>query len=191
MHENYDENFKAAQRSFTMSQIKGKGTSIEVRLQKALWHSGIRYRKNYKRLPGSPDIAITKYKIAIFCDGEFWHGKDWSIKRNQIKSNTEYWIRKIEGNMNRDQKYNAQLEAEGWTVLRFWGNDIKGHIWACVMVIKNVIDQAQNNERNDDLSSCYGFTEIHTADSLKVAENIDGCYTTHNNETDKMFYVAK
>ena len=62
------------QRSRAMSHIKGKDTSIEVLLRKALWHKGIRYRKNYKKLPGTPDIAITKYKIAIFCDSEFFHG---------------------------------------------------------------------------------------------------------------------
>ena len=91
-------------RRLTMSRIKSKNTSIEVTLRKALWRAGIRYRKNYQKLPGSPDIAITKYQIAIFCDGEFWHGKDWSKKKLNIKSNREYWVKKIERNRSRDRQ---------------------------------------------------------------------------------------
>lgn len=87
------------QRSRTMSHIKGKDTSIEVILRKALWHKGIRYRKNYKKLPGTPDIAITKYRIAIFCDSEFFHGYNWEVKKQKLGHNREYWIKKIERNM--------------------------------------------------------------------------------------------
>ena len=92
------------QRSQTMSHIKGKNTSIEILLRKSLWHRGIRYRKNYKKLPGTPDIAITKYKIAIFCDSEFFHGHNWEIKKQKLGNNREYWIKKIERNMARDRE---------------------------------------------------------------------------------------
>ena len=85
-----------------MSHIKGKDTSIEVLLRKALWHKGIRYRKNYKKLPGTPDIAITKHRIAIFCDSEFFHGYNWEIKKQKLGHNREYWIKKIERNMARE-----------------------------------------------------------------------------------------
>jgi DNA mismatch endonuclease (patch repair protein) len=71
-----------SQRSRNMGCIKSQNTSIEKMLRKALWHEGIRYRKNFKTLPGKPDIVITKYKIVIFCDGEFWHGKDWNNKES-------------------------------------------------------------------------------------------------------------
>ena len=84
------------QRSRIMSHIKGKDTKIEIILRKALWKRGYRYRKNYKVLPGSPDIAIIKYKIAIFCDSEFFHGYNWEIKKQRLGNNIDYWIKKIE-----------------------------------------------------------------------------------------------
>lgn len=88
--------------SKNMSKIHSSDTSIEIRLRKALWHRGYRYRKNYKLLPGSPDIVLTKYKIAIFCDSEFFHGKDWEILKLRLEKgkNPDYWIKKIE----RDRK---------------------------------------------------------------------------------------
>ena len=91
------------QRSQTMSHIKGKNTSIEILLRKSLWHRGIRYRKNYKRLPGTPDIAITKYKIAIFCDSEFFHGHNWEIKKQKLGNNREYWIKATPQNTQKER----------------------------------------------------------------------------------------
>ena len=90
-------------RSKTMSHIRGKDTSIEVALRKALWEKGYRYRKNYKALPGSPDICLTKYKLAIFCDSEFFHGKDWEVLKPRVEkgNNGAYWVQKIQGNMDR------------------------------------------------------------------------------------------
>ena len=110
-----------------MSHIKGKDTSIEVILRKALWHKGIRYRKNYKKLPGTPDIAIAKYRIAIFCDSEFFHGYNWEIKKQKLGHNREYWIKKIERNRNRDCENDKKLLFLGYTVLHFWGQDISKH----------------------------------------------------------------
>ena len=108
------------QRHKNMKNIKGKDTKIEVLLRKALWHKGYRYRKNYKKLEGKPDIVLTKYKIAIFCDGEFW-------------------IKKIARNMEHDNDINKRLEFEGWTVLRFWGNDIKRNPEECVKTVEETI----------------------------------------------------
>ena len=122
-----------------MSSIRTSNTDIELLLRKALWHEGIRYRKNLKTLPGKPDIAITKYKIAIFCDGEFWHGKNWDIKNKSIKTNRDYWIPKIERNINRDNVNEKKLENMGWVVLRFWGNDINKNLTDCVKEIKEII----------------------------------------------------
>jgi len=85
-------------RSDTMRRIRSRDTGIEVRLRKALWHRGVRYRKNYKALPGTPDIAITKHRLAVFCDGEFWHGKDWGERKALLKGNRDYWVEKIERN---------------------------------------------------------------------------------------------
>ena len=130
-----------AKRKKTMSRIKSKDTLIEVLLRKALWHDGIRYRKNYTKMPGSPDIVLTKHRIAIFCDGEFWHGNDWERKKLKIASNREYWIRKIERNIDRDNEINQKLFGNGWTVIRFWGNEIRDNVEGCVADIKEVIFQ--------------------------------------------------
>ncbi|MDR1438945.1 MAG: very short patch repair endonuclease [Clostridiales bacterium] len=134
---------KEEQRHYTMSRIRSSNTAIEVAFRKALWHEGIRYRKNYARLPGKPDIAITKHRIAIFCDGEFWHGKDWDARKPKIHSNREYWIAKIERNMSRDAETDRRLYGMGWTVLRFWGEDIKKNLPGCVEAAKEAISQAQ------------------------------------------------
>ena len=124
-----------------MAAIKNKDTKIEVILRKALYKKGYRYRKNYKELPGKPDIAITKYKIAIFCDSEFFHGKDWEkLKEQLIKSNnSDFWIDKISKNIQRDDDVNKQLNALGWTVLRFWGKDIKKHTDDCITAIEEAV----------------------------------------------------
>lgn len=133
------------QRHKSMKNIKSEDTKIEVLLRKKLWHRGYRYRKNVKSLPGSPDIVLTKYKIAIFCDGEFFHGKDWEVLKPRLErgSNSEFWISKISRNRERDDKVNKRLLYEGWTVIRFWGTDIKKHTDECVKVIEETIFDMQ------------------------------------------------
>lgn len=129
------------QRHKNMKNIRSKNTSIEVSLRKALWSKGYRYRKNVKSLPGSPDIALTKYKIAIFCDGEFFHGKDWEVLKPRLErgSNSEFWISKISRNRERDDEVNKKLLFMGWTVIRFWGTDIKKNTNECVKVVEETI----------------------------------------------------
>lgn len=107
-----------------MSKVHTKNGEDELVIRKRLWHAGIRYRTNYKKLPGTPDIAITKYKIAVFIDGEFWHGHHWKKHKARLKRNRDYWIKKIEYNMQHDKKVNAELEQLGWTVLRFWSKPV-------------------------------------------------------------------
>jgi len=128
-----------------MSHIRSSNTSIEVLLRKALWREGIRYRKNYSKLPGKPDIAITKYKIAIFCDGELWHGKNWKTMKETIKTNSDFWVQKIECNMRRDSKKDKELENMGWVVLRFWGKDIVKKLDICVNQIKEAIYEVKHS----------------------------------------------
>lgn len=123
-----------------MANVSLKGGKSEMALAKALWHAGIRYRKNYKKLPGSPDIAITKYKIAIFVDGEFWHGHDWENRKEKLKSNKEYWIEKIEENLERDKRNDRLLKEQGWTPLHFWEKEVKKDIEGCVA---RIIDAMQ------------------------------------------------
>lgn len=135
------DNLTQEQRKKNMRNIRSKDTSIEVKLRKALWHKGYRYRKNYKELDGKPDIVITKYKIAIFCDSEFFHGKDWEVLKPRLRNsnNSDYWVNKISRNMQRDDIVNKKLLYEDWTVIRFWGNDIKKHTDECIRVIEETI----------------------------------------------------
>ncbi len=129
------------QRRKNMQHIKSKDTKIEIILRKALWNRGYCYRKNYTKLPGKPDIVLTQYKIAIFCDGEFFHGKDWEVLKLRLEksNNSEFWISKISRNRERDDAINKRLLFEGWTVIRFWGSDIMKHTDECVKVIEEAI----------------------------------------------------
>jgi len=135
------DNLTKEQRRKNMRNIKSKDTKIEVTLRKALWEKGYRYRKNYKKLPGKPDIVIGKYKIAIFCDGEFFHGKDWEKQKLKLKNgnNSEYWINKISKNIERDREIDIELSNLEWTVIRFWGKDILKNTDECIKVIEEVI----------------------------------------------------
>ena len=139
------DNLTKEQRKKSMTAIKSSDTNIELLLRKALWERNIRYRKNFTGLPGKPDIAIAKYHIAIFCDSEFWHGYDWGNSRERIHSNRDYWIPKIEKNMLRDQQVNAALAEMGWTVLRFWGKQIRKDTRSCVNAIIMLIEK-QNRQ---------------------------------------------
>lgn len=119
------------QRERNMRAVKNKGSKIEVLLGKELWKRGWRYRKNDKTVFGKPDFVFKKYKIVVFCDSEFWHGKDWEIKKHEHKSNIDFWHKKIQRNIERDIEVNKQLTREGWTVLRFWGRDIEKNLLSC------------------------------------------------------------
>ena len=125
----------AEQRHKNMQAVKSKDTAIELLLRKELWSRGIRYRKNVKSIIEKPDIAFIKKKVAVFCDSEFWHGFDWEHKKSDIKSNRDFWIPKIEKNIARDKEVNDALAADGWIVLRFWGQQIKKDVKACADLI--------------------------------------------------------
>lgn len=130
--------FTSKERSKNMSAIKSTGTKMELALGKALWHRGHRYRKNNKTVFGKPDITFKAIKLAIFVDSEFFHGKDWEIKKKPI-TNAEFWDKKIRRNIERDKEVNKRLENEGWTVLRFWSNDIKKNLDEIVSTIERII----------------------------------------------------
>lgn len=135
------DNLTQEQRRKNMQHIRSKNTEIECILRSALWKKGYRYRKNYTKIPGKPDIVLTKYKIAIFCDSEFFHGKDWEIQKKKIEksNNSDYWIMKIERNISRDEDINKRLKAMGWVVLRFWGKDIKKNTESCIKIIEEAV----------------------------------------------------
>ena len=140
------------QRSKNMKKMKSSDTKIEMLLRKALWSKGIHYRKNVASLPGKPDIVITKYKIAIFCDGEFFHGKDWDVLKVKLENsnNSEFWIKKISRNIERDDEVNKELMYLGYTVIRFWGNEIKKSTDECIKNIEETIYDLKLSENRED-----------------------------------------
>lgn len=127
-----------------MSSIKSKDTKPELLLRKALWHKNMRYRVNYKGLPGKPDIVFTKSKVAVFCDGDFWHGHNWVIRgmdsfEEELEGYSEFWKNKILRNIQRDKEVSQKLNAMGWKVIRIWESDIKSDINECVKAIEEAI----------------------------------------------------
>jgi DNA mismatch endonuclease Vsr len=131
-------------RSKNMRAIRASNTKIEVLLGKALWARGLRYRRNNKKVIGKPDFTFARYKLAIFCDSEFFHGKDWNKLQKQLGNNREFWVKKIEGNIKRDSFVNEKLTRQGWSVLRFWGNDIKKNVQGCVQKIEMTLESLKN-----------------------------------------------
>lgn len=131
------------QRHRNMQAIKNRDSEIELMLRKELWHRGLRYQKNSKKVFGHPDIVFLGKKVAVFVDSEFWHGYDWENRKHDFKSHQEFWIPKIERNMQRDIEVNDMLQNEGWTVLRFWGKEIKSNL-------KNCADSIERAVRNND-----------------------------------------
>ncbi len=127
----------------TMSRIKGKDTKPEIILRKYLWNNGMRYRKNYRGLPGRPDIVITKHKIAVFCDSEFFHGKDWETQKKKVGAgaNSDYWVKKIEHNMERDKLKDEELVRLGWIVIHFWSKEIEKDVEGCYYRIIEAINE--------------------------------------------------
>ena len=127
------------QRRKNMQAVKNKDSQIELLLRKELWARGLRYRKNVNRIYGKPDIVFIGKKVAVFCDSEFWHGYNWEERKKDFKSHQEFWIPKIERNMERDAEVTAKLESEGWTVIRFWGNEIKKNTSQCADIIEKAV----------------------------------------------------
>lgn len=125
--------------TYNMKQVKCRGSKIETMLMKELWSRGLRYRKNVNGIYGKPDIVFIGKKVAVFCDSEFWHGFNWDERKNDFKSHQEFWIPKIERNIQRDREVTERLQTEGWTVLRFWGNDIKKHLEECANIIEKAV----------------------------------------------------
>ncbi len=140
-----------APRRRIMKSIKSKDTKPEILLRKALWHKGYRYRKNYKALAGSPDMALTKYKIAVFVDSEFFHGKDYEklVERLKRGKRPEYWLSKIDANIKRDAENEANLHGAGYRVLRFWGEDVVKDTEGCVKAIEDLIWDCKLQDMQD------------------------------------------
>ena len=127
-----------------MRAVKSKDSKAELVLRKTLWEAGYRYRKHMATLPGTPDVVLTKYKIAIFCDGDFWHGRDWERRKLDFKSNQEFWIAKIERNIERDKEKDNALSILGWTSLHFWEKDILKNPFECLKKLEQLLQSAIN-----------------------------------------------
>lgn len=125
--------------SYNMKRVRNKDSEIEIALRKELWMRGLRYQKNVTSIFGKPDLVFKGKKVAVFCDSEFWHGYNWEERKNDFKSHQEFWIPKIERNMQRDIEVTEELHKQGWTVLRFWGNEIKKNVSGCADIIEKTV----------------------------------------------------
>ena len=126
-------------RSEQMARIKSKNTTFEMLLRRELWRRGLRYRANDKTVFGKPDVVFKGRKIAVFVDSEFWHGKDYPNGRNIPKENNEYWVKKIERNIERDKEVNQNLKENGWTIIRIWSKDLKRELPQFADLIEKVV----------------------------------------------------
>ncbi|WP_142784252.1 very short patch repair endonuclease [Changchengzhania lutea] len=137
--------YTTKKRSKIMSKIRGKNTKPELLFRRALWKHNVRYRVNNKLIPGKPDVSIQKYKLAIFIDGEFWHGYNWEERKTKLKSNRDFWIPKIKRNMQRDREVNLELTHLGYTVFRFWATEINNDLNRCINDVLVFIATGENN----------------------------------------------
>lgn len=129
-----------------MSAIHSSNTRIEDKLAKALFSKGYRYRRNDRSVIGKPDITFKRFKIAVFCDSEYFHGKDWDKEKHRIKTNIDFWHKKIEHNMLRDQQVNAELLKNNWKIIRFWGTEIQKNVDFCIEQIVKAIEERNNDQ---------------------------------------------
>lgn len=133
------DNHTVEQRRRNMQAVKNKDSKIEIALRKELWSRGLRYQKNVTSIFGKPDLVFNGKKVAVFCDSEFWHGYNWEERKKDFKSHQEFWIPKIERNMERDKEVTEELQKQGWTVLRFWGKEIKKNAGGCADIIEKAV----------------------------------------------------
>lgn len=141
-----NDHLTSASRSFNMSRIRGKNTKAEILLRKALWTSNIRFRIHADLVTGKPDIFIKKYRLAIFIDGGFWHGYNWEHTRKRIRTNINFWIAKIERNIERDKSVNRILSEQGFTVMRFWDHEILKELPKCVNQVLLYIESSRSGK---------------------------------------------
>jgi len=165
------------QKRKNMQANKASGTKPELLLAKTLFARGHRYRKNNKTVYGKPDITFKKIKLAVFVDGEFWHGKDWNDRKNDIKTNKDFWVKKIERNIERDTEVNAELTKQGWTILRFWGKDIEKNLLTCVLQIEQEIKNLKMNLKEKISLETFGDKQFRV--KLVEPENNNEAVLTH------------
>jgi DNA mismatch endonuclease (patch repair protein) len=138
------DNMTVAQRSRTMSRIRSKDTKAEMTLRRILFRQGLRYRLHVRTLPGAPDLVFARYKVAVFMDGDFWHGWDFDAWKHKL---TPYWRVKIEGNRARDARQTQALRKLGWRVVRIWEHEVKANATASARKVLRAI-KAANTKRS-------------------------------------------
>ena len=148
------------QRHRNMVANKSQGTKLEVLFGRLLWNAGVRYRKNDKSVFGKPDFVIKRFKIAIFCDGEFWHGRNWDIRKNDHKSNRDFWYTKIERNIERDKEVNDELNKQGWKVFRFWETEITKNPDVCLNKILNYMNKKSVDNNKFSIPKLYAGGKV-------------------------------
>lgn len=167
--------------SFNMSRIFSRGSAMERLLEKALLAVGIKFKKHLSII-GKPDFVLERDKIAIFCDSEFWHGYNWNKTKSEIKVRIPFWIKKIEGNIKRDQEVNIKLQLQGWKVLRFWGHEIRNDLDNCILRVKEAITDSEKKLKNEIVAIDFfcgvgGLTRGLLNTGIKVLAGIDIDYT--------------
>ncbi len=158
------------QRRRCMQANKSKGTKPELAMGRLLWSCGIRYRKHPRDIAGTPDFCIRKYKLAIFVDGEFWHGRDWEHKKASLRSNRDFWVAKIERNIRRDRRVDAELTRRGWTVLRFWESDIRRNTGICLRRVLEHINHCNRETGPDYIPADYA--DILSCESTEISHSL-------------------
>lgn len=157
------------QRRRCMQANRSRGTKPEQMLARELWRRGYRYRKNVRGVPGSPDICFKSKKVAVFVDGDFWHGNNWEVQKQRIKSNRDFWYAKIERNQARDQRVNQRLTAMGWKVLRFWETEIRKHLSRCADQVEDVLRE----EQLQHLHRVYQYDTRYESQYIAAEEELD------------------
>lgn len=138
-----------------MSSVHSKKHKYRGRTAKGIMAAGLSIPKKCENLAWKPDIVFTKYKLAIFCDSEFWHGKDWEVLRPKLSrgKNPDFWVKKIERNRQRDVDEERSLRAMGYTVLRFWGKDILSRPEECVQIIVDTLFEIKMQKYEDSIET--------------------------------------
>ena len=135
------DNLTPEQRSYCMSRVKGKDTGIEMLVRSGLHKRGLRFRKHVADLPGKPDVVFAKAKVAVFVDGDFWHGFRFPLWKNDL---TEFWREKIAGNRTRDQRNFRRLRAMGWRVIRLWQHQVEDDLEGCIKKVITAVKDANH-----------------------------------------------
>ena len=157
------------QRRRCMQANRSRDTKPEQMLARELWRRGYRYRRNVRGVPGSPDICFKSKKVAVFVDGDFWHGNNWEVQKQRIKTNRDFWYSKIERNQARDRRVNQRLTSMGWKVLRFWETDIKKHLSRCADQVEDVLRE----EQLQHLHRVYQYDTRFESQYIAAEEELD------------------